>query len=293
MTTRLEEQLVAELHEYAADISPTRDIVAAAARRHRRRVLLTRAMTATGGTGLAAGVAVAIGISAGSPDGDGHPAPGAQPTALSVEYVSAKVEHALADADHKIQYGQIRLSQGGRVARSEFWRDGTNGTLRRKGISAPGEGRTESSITFRGGRATFTMVDYRGHAWWTFVRQGTAGSGQIPTTPAAIKASLKGGGHAFAIAGKDQLHGRLTLHLRLSGGQAPAKSEGGYDLWVDARTYEPVRLVVVKKGTEVVHLQEDYEWLPRTPRVLSMLKVVPPGGFKHLAGPPAPRPIGN
>jgi hypothetical protein len=287
MTTSLEEQLTAGMRDLANEIGFSRDVLAAAARRHRRRVLVHRALTATGVTGMAAGAAVAAGLAGGAwPAGSGPTA--GRPTELTVEYVSAKVDHVLAGEADKVQYGRMQVSYGGRTAHSEFWRDGATGALRWTGVSFPGQGRQDTEMTVRDGQQVITMVDYERKAWWTLRRpdgpSSVPGSGQVPTTPAEIKKSLNAGGRTLTIVDKTHLHGGPALHLRLSGGLAPWAAKGSYDLWVDARSYQPVRLVVVKKDAAVVRIQEDYQWLNRGPSALARLKVLPPRGFAHIHG---------
>jgi len=92
-------------------------------------------------------------------------------------------------------------------------------------------------------------------------------------------------GHAedlLQLIGDERIGGRDTVHLRLTG-----RTQGGLpqiDLWVDASTFLPVRLVGTKG---VVTSAIDYTWLTRTGANLAKTDLTVPAGYTHRDTPPA------
>lgn len=293
MSTHLEDQLAAAMREHTAGIRLTSDIVAAAARRHRRRAAIRRAASAVGTLALAGAVAVVLPTLQRPTAPERHhrasgPATTREPAVQTVAYVSARVRATLADDQNQIEQVSINVRQGKRTTyRGEFWYDQATRTERHTSAATPGAAPQDWGATRRGSRSVMTTVDYKHRVWWTATAPGDPAAderGLPPSTPAAIRASLKDGSHTFTIVGREQVDGRATLHLRLS--DRFAASPGSQDLWVDAATYQVVRRVTLKPVPDgVLRVQEDFQWLQRTPQALAKLEVVPPPGFTRVSDP--------
>jgi hypothetical protein len=87
------------------------------------------------------------------------------------------------------------------------------------------------------------------------------------------------------LAGKENVDGIDTLHLRLFG----PKRSYRIDMWVDSKTYLPVKETAAKSGGKPggqefpasATVTTKYTWLPRTAENLARLVVTPPPGFEH------------
>ncbi|MBF9129718.1 hypothetical protein I0C86_12225 [Plantactinospora sp. S1510] len=111
MTTDIEEQLIAGMHQETAGVTLTSDVVGAARRRHQRRTVLLRATYAMGVLGLA-GVTAAV-LTVG---GNGQPGPTAgPPPATSAAAPQLKLVAAVA-ASENISY-RMRLATGDQSGR--------------------------------------------------------------------------------------------------------------------------------------------------------------------------------
>ncbi|MEU1837520.1 hypothetical protein [Micromonospora chersina] len=97
MTTHLEDQLVAGMRERAAGLTPTRDVLGAATRRHHRRAVLHRTAYAAGVVGVAGALTAALTVGADVPGGRpdpsgpvaGRPAPAASPQSPQLRLAAA------------------------------------------------------------------------------------------------------------------------------------------------------------------------------------------------------------
>jgi hypothetical protein len=297
MTADLEDQLAEGMREYANGLSPAGDVVGAAARRHRRRTSVRRSAYAGGVATLAA--ALAIGFAATGPT---SPRPGDDPgrnapAMLTVAEVSTHTTAALANSEKSVEHVVMRLSVHGQTARDEIWYDAVTGASRRVGPGAPGLPDREVWTTRDGERVTYSTVD-RAHRVWSSYTRTVPGAkdfeGLSPSTPERIRAALKAGADGLVLVGPERLGDRATLHLTV-----PVKDNlGSDDLWVDADTYQVVRRVLVKRdpGGDL-KIQEDFEWLKRTPETLVQVVFAPPAGFTQVpaefAPVPSPRPGGN
>jgi hypothetical protein len=297
MTTNLEDQLADGMREYAHGLSLAGDVVGAAARRHRRRTFVRRSAYAGGVATLAA--TLAIGFAATGPtspqrgDDPGRTAP----AMLTVAEVSTHTTAALADSEKSVEHVVMRLSVHGQTARDEIWYDAVTGASRRVGPGAPGLPDREVWTTRDGERVTYSTVDRARRVWSSYTRtvpRGKDFQGLSPSTPERIRAALKAGGDDLVLVGPERLGDRATLHLAV-----PVQDNlGSDDLWVDADTYQVVRRVLVKRdpGGDL-KVQEDFEWLERTPETRALLTFTPPTGFAQVppevAPVPSPRPGGN
>jgi hypothetical protein len=296
----LEDELTAGLHERAAGVHLTRDVLGAARRRHHRRSTVTRAVTATGTVGLAG--AVAAGVATSGAAGGGPPAPAVTTpqVALDAATVSARISQALTGVERKVLHIRMRVTVDGERSSNELWRDPVSGAMRATGPKVPGNPRIDIAVRRDGDLQTTTTVDHDRRVWYrdTFDistlpdrgEGGGKGSGPLSDfSPDGLRASLARG--EWTLAGRERLDGRQTLHLRVTG------AEGAYDVWVDAESYVLVRRVVARPDGPPLRLVEDYEYLPRTAVVLAELEQrTVPAGYERLERQPvdtSPAPPGG
>ena len=113
------------------------------------------------------------------------------------------------------------------------------------------------------------------------IQGSTAGVTSSVTTPAQIKAWLDSG--KLKIVGHRDINGHHTIGLR---GQW---ADGYRELWVDSRTFQPVRLILADFANEKgpvknVMIIVNETWLPRTKSLLDMVNHVHiPAGFRQVA----------
>jgi hypothetical protein len=290
MNLNLEDELTAGLHERAAGVHLTRDVLDAARRRHRRRTTVTRAVAATGTAGLASAVAAAVAMGGpatvtATPPGTAA-SPGPAGVALDAATVSARISRALTDVESKVTHIRMRVRLGGESSRMEVWQDTTTGDQRVIGRKAPDAPRVDMSYDVDGDRVVSTYVDHDRRVWWRetqarldvpddeAARKGAGPLGDF--SPEGLRRSLRAGD--FTVVGEERLGGRDTVHLRVT----DVATYGGYDLWVDAGSYVLVRRVVDEQRDDPdFRVQEDYAYLPRTGAVLAELKLVVPRGFEE------------
>lgn len=297
MTTRLEDQLTVGMHDHAAGARLSRDVLAAATHRHRRRTAVHRAVSVTGTAGLVGAVAATVALTGGSLIGGESAVPpsasgATEPVRLNADQVAARVAATLTDTRDTVQHVRVGTSMGGRTSRMEMWHDHRTGDYRLSGSKVPGAPRILYGMTRRDGQDVMTTVHHDRRVWWRYsaptvtdgkkVRSGSEKSPDM--TPEGIRRSLEAGDENFVVVGREKLDGRSTLHVRLTFGWT-----GTDDLWVDAKTYQLVRRVVVRQDGDhpKLRVQEDYEWLERTPKVLSEVRVSPPEGYREVSPPQA------
>jgi len=268
MTTRIEEELTVGLREHAADLQLGRDVLAAARRRHRRRTVVTRAASATATLGVAGAVAAAIALN--GPPG----APGGADVRLDAATVAARISQALTGTETQVLHVTSRSSGEATSKAVEVWADPVSGRLVE---SWSGGGRRyDVARDTRGDSREIVTVHHDNRTWSRAVGGRTPLDLIVVTAlvpPEDLRAALRRG--TVRIAGKDQVDGRTTLHLVLT----TPLPEGERELWVDARTYVPVRIVTVFPGHRY---QSDYEYLPRTAEALAHVTLTPPAGYRRV-----------
>jgi hypothetical protein len=208
---------------------------------------------------------------------------------LTVAQVSTQVDAALGESAGLIEHVVVRATLKSHTFHMEGWLDATTGSdHRRASAYIPGKPPHETWITRDGTRLTVTIVDSTHRIWWTDTRS-VAVDKQLdslsPSTPEEIRQALTEGSDRLVLVGREDIDGRATLHLRiLTNGTA-----GSDDLWVDATTYRVVRRVILKLNPpeDHVRIQEDFDWLERTPENLARVTFTPPTGYTQV---PAPAP---
>ncbi|GAA3395262.1 hypothetical protein [Cryptosporangium minutisporangium] len=291
MSTELEEHLTAAMRTHVADARLTTDVVAAAARANSRRRSVRRGATALGGLTLAAAVAGVVAVS-GTPTTSAPPTAPTEQTALKpARYVATEVSEAITRSEDKIEHSTQRYSYQGKTSSGEDWRDGVTGDVRRIDVLENGT-KLEYAMKHDGDRVTTTTVDHSARTWFrdTYAANDEdKGEVQVPRTADEIKAALEKQ-TTLAVLGKETLDGTETLHLKLSGDLAIPKEHGKYELWVNAETYELVRVVAHKRpnpNAEPAVAQWDYTYLSRTEENLARFTLTPPPGYTEQAPKPS------
>jgi hypothetical protein len=305
MSTQLEERLRRDMAAATMDLRVPEGLVQRAYREHRKRQLRVRAATTVGSVIVLASGAVAVAAVAGAGGSPGL-APG-KPTA----YVIAKVERALSanSVDNLIGFNRETVSDlplnwealpgGPGLAGTSAGPSAGAGYLlhwaygdreRFAAFTATGQPVFDMSVSRQQG-VTSTAVLYQTQTWWTAWHPGVSvgGSGssncalgasiQLSAGPGAgwpafIRAQLACG--AYIEVGQQVVDGIDAIKITGQSGLL----RGQLTIWVNAKTYLPVRL-------DIGPLQNDFQWLRPTAANLARLNVTVPAGFRQVP-PPAP-----
>jgi hypothetical protein len=265
MTTGLEEELAGAMRSRTAGLRPSEGLVARAAQQHRRR--LRRRTGAAVGAAVAVAVVVAATLTA-APNALAPPPE--QPEMWTVAAITERASAALADDD--IEHSVWTATIDGNVMSQECWRDPVTADQHCRTLTPqPGARNTE---TWRqvaqepAGTVTWlnTLVDHTNRTWTT--REMRSPDGEPLTDLKDDPRSLFQRG-IFALVGEDVIDGTHTFHLRRELAGATD------DIWVEADTFRLVRTIY-----ESDHRQQlDYNWMPRTPASLELLKPAVPSGY--------------
>jgi hypothetical protein len=280
----LESQLTTAMREQVGDLRPSRDLLAAARRANSRRGVAVKATSAVGVLGLGGAVALSLpGLTAAGPTpAPPGPAPvsSSAPVELTIALVSQRIKAVLADETGKVQFLDLRVHGGGlEPNRSQIWYDGATGAQRSRVSGPDGTVITDFSIAPDGPDLVSRLVDHESRTWRTDTvraRLEQPPGSLLMGTPAQIKAELDDG--TWTLAGREG----DTLHLsqRFDDGAA------GFELWVDATTFEVTRMASSKPAKEGVARQEGaVRWLPRTEAVLDDLEAEVPPGYRKVDRP--------
>jgi hypothetical protein len=285
MRNRLEEELAAGMRERVSHLRPSDDLVARAAHRHRRRRARLAAGSAAVGVSAVLVLAV-VGLNAGPAARTGPTdASGATPQLLTAMQVSQRVAATLDGDD--IKYAVVTTAHGPTTVRTQHWQDPVTGTSRRSGVNYPGGPNEDIWVIVGESGVVVTQVNRTARTWWRFERPGPTELPSDPTTPEQLRQALLNSPSAYELVGHEEIDGHAVVHLRST------HKGGTEDLWVDAKAYRPVRLVIVKPGDgTTIRRQEDIQWLPRNSASLAPLTVAVPAGFARLdvSAVPAPSP---
>lgn len=289
----LEDLLRDGMAQQVANVRYRDDLLAAAHRRHCRRRAMTRAV-AGAGTVLFATVAgfVATLLVHGP---DRNPA-GPMPQALTVAFVSSHVQAAIAQGPESIVH--VVSNTGGRMV--ETWEDPATHVMAVKSYNASGVLQQVSVWAYpaTGAAAVVTAVDPAHQSWWTQTLpppplvQALVPAKLDAPAPAAvalgppltadlINTGLSNG--RLKVLGRDVTDGQPSLHLLLAAANSIPFEH--VEMWVDAATYQPVRMLTSATGAA---LQQVFTWLPRTQDNLEALKVQIPVGYVQQRAPAGP-----
>ena len=301
MSSPQETQLGHDLRHLAAGQAFTPDLeeIRRRARQRHRRGLALRGATATAAAVLVAGGLViglhgtgagTAGTTATSPSASSSTGPAAP--AVTVAYVTQQVKTALGNVNNYVlRTDQVQTGPGGNTATNwtdprtgndyEVLHDATNGTS----LAWLSTYLVNRVLTWK-----TIEADYSTRTWFTSVMhaagpiQGsTAGATSNVMTPAEIKAWLDSG--KVKIVGYQDINGHHTIGLR------SPWADGYRELWVDSRTFLPVRVITADFANDSgplknVLLISNDSWLPRTRSLLTMVNQVHiPAGFRQVAPP--------
>ena len=287
--SRLAEDIRAALEESTAGLRVPAGAAARARSKGRRRRAGRGLLTAVPAVAVAAGVTVAV-HGGGTPARGvaASPAPSPAVTAQTDAYVVRHVEAALASAGN---YIIVTSASSGPGQVTTTYTDPSTGTSRSV-VSGSGDKVTywiQTSVSGDEDQWQTTYVDYTNHTWWTKTshsgKLGNDTSGLITlsadTTPAEISKALATG--EVRIGLKGQVNGHAAIELVYAGKLAGKASAVRY--WVDAKTYQPVR-IDLPPYTAASTITES--WIPKSAaNVAQTNKPEIPAGFKQV--PPSPR----
>ena len=278
----------------------------AAPRRRRRRGGKRRVLIAAAGAVAAAVTAFALVLA-------GSPPPGNSSQVVTTALVT-RVEHAVAShQDDMIGYTRIVLRPGSRIQLGTGLMVGGSGAGSSLGVGVmvawSYQGTTEISAFAPGGQRVFTAetasggtgkpaqevaVLYGDATWWRAMLPES--NRQARTPPACGRGVVIGPGGWTAALIRSQLScGSIQAGRQRDyqiGPIAPGRELDGADtvkltasngtvLWVNPRTYLPVR--VVSGGGELAQI--DFRWLPASPVNLARLRMPIPAGFRQIPPP--------
>ena len=212
--------------------------------------------------------------------------------AQTVGYVTQQVKTALGNVNSYVLYtSQTQTGPGGDSAMN--WTDPRTGNdYEVLHDSTAGTSIAWLSTYLVNRVLTWKTIeaDYSSHTWFVSVMhaagpiQGsTAGATNSVMTPAEIKTWLDSG--QLTIVGHQDINGHNAIGLR------GPWADGYRELWVDSRTFLPVRFIMADfaNGTgpmKNVLLVGNETWLPRTKSLLDMVNHVHiPAGFRQVAPP--------
>ena len=209
----------------------------------------------------------------------------------TVAYVTAQVKVALGNVNkYVLRDDQVQTGAGGNSATN--WTDPrTNNDYEILNDSA-GKSIAWLSTYLVNRVLTWKDIeaDYSTRTWFIDVfhaagpiQGSTAGATSNLMTPATIESLLDSG--ALKIIGHRDINGHHTIGLR------QPWAHGYRELWVDSKTFLPVRTITAdfanQKGPlQNVMLIDNSSWLPRTKALLDMVNHVHiPAGFTQVAPP--------
>lgn len=131
--------------------------------------------------------------------------------------------------------------------------------------------------------AEITDVEYATRTWSRQRSSSVLLAGSL--SPSLIREQVAHGG--FTVVGRVRLRGRQAVEITWSHtlGMMTVKTT----LWVDARTYQPLRSVSIQRGphgTPLLTSTTDLQILPATPANLRLLTPPIPAGFTRTAASP-------
>jgi hypothetical protein len=272
------DEVRAVLYEEVADVTAGPAIIAAVRRKQARRARVRRlgiAVTAAAAAAAIAFVVVSPTDRTAVPDKADTPGQTDQtagPAPANAAYVVERTSAALGGVLGSVVYERSIITSGdkyskpGEKALYERWMAADGSTFRLR-VTIDGKPVVDLSRD----RKADVFVDYR-------TRTFHSSSGVEPSapefddvlTPKEIRQALADG--TITVVGPgEQIGGRPTVRLH----QEARKADAPLDLWVDAKTYLPVR----RQWQQEDSTPFDVAWLPSTPENLAKLTTTVPPGF--------------
>lgn len=279
------------LHEETYTMTAPSGLTETLHKKNRRR---TRALGFAAATPVLAAVAVGATLALAPAGTGGGGATAEAPEMLTVGYVAERTATALNGLSGYVQHETAKHQgrDGKPASMIELWADPTTKRERQDNKIFYGDVR---SYTVALDGSTAVELNHDKKKWWTsqLASLTPADSNQVQHLPPSLnpkdlKRAVDSG--KVTLVGKEQLNGRQTVHLQWLGGpdsaMDTAKSvEESMQIWVDAKSYLPVRVVdKLFTGTTT----SDYEWLPRTEDNLAKVTVSPPADYRKLPCAPTP-----
>jgi hypothetical protein len=312
MNSPLETQLGHDLRELASGrpFTPDLEVIRQRARQRRHRARVLRGAAAGGAAVLAAaGLFVAVHGTGGAASrstagpsaattatpragtttpGTGTTTPGPE----TVAYVTEQVKAALANVnDYILRDDQAETGPGGHS--DTIWTDPRTSNAYEV-LHDPSSGMSVAWLSTYLVNRVLTWkdveADFSTRTWFVSVihaagpiQGSTAGATSTVMTPAQIKAWLDSG--KLKVVGQQVINGHHAIGLR------GPWADGYRELWVDSRTFLPVRIIMADFADsggplKNVMLVNNETWLPRTTSLLDMVNHVRiPAGFRQVAPP--------
>jgi hypothetical protein len=268
---QLAESIGLRLHAEVADIQPSADLWTTLRRRQVRRTWATRGAVASS-LAATAGIVALLLAGAGPP---------ASPRLETVAYVTQQTINALGHVDQYVQKSVSVMNGGVTVTWSDAATNRTRFSTTVNGVP----GLDVAKFPGPSGVPRELWVDHGTRSWWEEslanivpLQPGPGTRYMDSADPGAIRDAIVAGD--LRVLGHERLDGRDTLHLRLD---PPARNAGEsyLDVWVDASSYLPARLVLFP-SSGISRLTDTISWLPRTAGNLANLDFAPPAGYTHL-----------
>lgn len=300
MNSPEEIQLTRDLGELAAGqpFTPDLEAIGVRARQRHRRGLALRGAAAAGSVVLAAGGFFALHGIGGSAAAHSGTAAGRSGTASAaartetVAYVTEKAKTALADVNNYVlRTDQVETGPDGHS--TTIWTDPRTGNdyeILHDSSAGPSTAWLSTYLVNRVLTWKTVQANFSTRTWFVSVMhaagpvQGsTAGATSTVMTPAEIKGWLDAGG--LKIVGHQEINGHQAIGLR------EPWARGYRELWVDSRTFLPLRTIMADFANTTgplknVQLIDNDTWLPRTPSLLDMVNHIHiPAGFRQVAPP--------
>jgi hypothetical protein len=297
MNAQLRQLLRGGMERFVEDVGPPQGLALRAYQHRRKRRLAARAATATGVAAALTAVGVA-GLTGAFGPGNGQ-------QLQTAAYVSL-VRHALASQAGGGLVGYARHVQpSGTVVEPEpgNWKvlPGGDRSLRSgvaadvmitwsyqnvsamTALDAAGQPVAAEQNTANGRHAVATLaVNYQDRTWWRATTTLKPGA-RTPAQPSCFSPGVQPVSEIWQSVIRQELScGAYTENgrQRVDGVDAIKLTGSGVVLWIDPKTYLPVR----QAGPGIV---TDFRWFRATPASLAKLKVAIPAGFRRV---PPPRP---
>jgi hypothetical protein len=280
--SQLAEDIRAALDESTEGLRVPAGAAARARSRSRRRRAGRGLLAFVPAAAVAAG-AVAIAHAGSTPAREVTAAPRPSVTVQTDAYIARRVQAVLATADNYII--ETSATSGPGQVTTTYLDPATGST--RSVVSGAGDKAVywiQTSVSGNEDHWRSIYVDYTNHTWWT----KTSHSGQLgsdtsgllalsaDSLPAQISQAIARGDLRVALKGEVNGHPAVEL---VYGGRLAAKADAVH-YWVDATTYQPIR-IVMPPFTAASTITES--WIPKSAAIVAQTdKPQVPAGFRQV-----------
>jgi hypothetical protein len=280
------------MERFTGDVRVPPGLVRRVAQRHRRRrMAILAAVACVAAGGIAGGVAAAgLRVAPGVPASGGT----RPPHVVTVAYVLRRSAQA-ASQQRLVEYSRtVDLTAAARATNlyELDWAYGIEGAsitgMDRREVIEAGKLQAQYASIWGHGRLTTTAVEYQTRTW----DQGSepyaytlSPTGCATASPSGYYAFLDWGlrcVHNLKIVGRASVGGMQTIEIA---NVARGPDSVTLELWVNPRTYLPVRTLLDSQDTfpavDRVTEQTDYEWLAPASANIAKLAIRIPAGFRR------------